>query len=131
MFLFNFYSNTDVYIMIFLFGLLSSVSLFILSVMFDSKRIFFLFIASAIVSFLLNTQEIPVEPILLFFGFSFWYSKNIQGRVKYKIFFNILSFLIISILTSSGYVSISNFIEKGDKSKQTFLKQEIPTKLKI
>ena len=131
MFLFNFYSNTDFYIMIFLSGLIISVCLFILSVMFDTKRMFFLFVISAIVSFLLNTQEVPVELIIIFFGVSSYFSKNIKGRLEHKVFLNILSFLVISILTSSGYVSVSNFIEKGDKTKQTLFKQEIPTKLKI
>lgn len=129
MFLFSFYNNNDLFITIYLCGLVFSIILFGLSVMFDSKKIFFLFITATISSIALNINTIPADLVVIFFLTTIFLSKKFEGGLKNKVFLNIMSLLIVIILTISGIFSVLHFIESGDTSSQTFLKQEIPTKL--
>lgn len=125
MFLFNFYSNTDLYITIYMGGLVFTAILFALSIMFDSKRILFLFVSSTILCLMINVGTFPMEIILTLFVFVLVVSIKFKGPIKHKIFVNILSFIIGLVLVLSGTFSITHFIKEGDNKDQTFMNKEI------
>lgn len=113
MFLFNFYSNENDYIVLFLAGFFVSIFLFFLSMSFDSKRIFLLFISSVVVSLMINVNQFNIFFILFLAITLVYFSYKFNGTIKYKIFTNLVSIFIFGVLAVSGVFSLRSYLADG------------------
>jgi hypothetical protein len=110
MFLLNFYSNENDYIVLFLAGVFVSIFLFFLSMSFNSKRFFFLFLSSVIASLMINVNQFPLWLIFIVSVVLIYFSYRFEGGIKYKIFTNLVSIFIFGVLVVSGVFSLRSYL---------------------
>lgn len=128
MFLFNFYSNQNEYLVLFLAGFFISIFLFFLSMSFDSKRLFLLFLSSVIVSLMINVNQFSIWIIAIVAIGLIYISYKFDGGIKYKIFTNLISIFVFGVLAVSGVFSLRSYLNDSINDYKTNHKTELKEK---
>jgi len=124
MFLFNFYSNDNDYIVLFLAGFFLSIFLFFLSMSFNSKKIFALFLSTVFISLMINVNKFPLIVIILSAIILLYISLKFSGEIKYKIFTNLVTVFVFGVLAVSGVFALNSYLSDGLDNLSSHQKQE-------
>jgi len=124
MFLFNFYSNDNDYIVLFLAGFFLSIFLFFLSMSFNSKKIFALFLSTVFISLMINVNKFPLIVIIISTIILLYISLKFSGEIKYKIFTNLVTVFVFGVLAVSGVFALNSYLSDGLENFSSHQKQE-------
>lgn len=124
MFLFNFYSNNNEYLVVFLAGFFISLFLFFLSMSFNSKKIFALFLSTVFISLMINVNKFPLIVIIISTIILLYISLKFSGEIKYKIFTNLVTVFVFGVLAVSGVFALNSYLSDGLENFSSHQKQE-------
>ena len=124
MFLFNFYSNDNDYIVLLLAGFFLSIFLFFLSMSFNSKKIFALFLSTVFISLMINVNKFPLIVIIISTIILLYISLKFSGEIKYKIFTNLVTVFVFGVLAVSGVFALNSYLSDGLENFSSHQKQE-------